>query len=154
MKTYLPLLAAMSLAGCASTMSDDAATGASAGGAMPMGGAVTVRINGVSPNAGPVLVALQDSASFAQAAGGYATTVTPSSGSVTATFQGVAPGSYAAAVVQDTNNDGTLTLGATGPTEPWGFSGTPQAGPPQFEAASFPVSQSGGSATVTLRGGR
>lgn len=115
------------------------------------GGTVTVTVSGVAANGGPVLVALQDSASFAQAAAKYSTTVTPTGRTVTATIRGVAPGRYAAAVVQDTDKDGTLTLGETGPTEPYGFSGRAQTGAPTFQPASFQVTSRGGSARVALK---
>lgn len=116
-------------------------------------GSVTVTIDGVRANGGPVLVALQNEGQFAKSAGAYTTTVEPTGTSVTATFQGVSPGSYAAAAVQDTNSDGTFTIGDIGPTEPFGFSGTAQAGAPTFAPAAFQVAETGGTASVTLRGG-
>ena len=124
---------------------------AQGGGSSARGGNVTITISGVVANGGPVLVALQDNASFAQAAAVYSTTVTPTGRTVTATIPGVAPGRYAAAVVQDTNKDGTFTLGDTGPTEPYGFSGRAQKGAPTFQPASFQVSARGGSARVALK---
>lgn len=116
-------------------------------------GAVTVTVNGVTANGGPVLVALQTESQFAQQAGAYTATVQPTATSVTATFQGVSPGSYAAAAVQDTDGNGSFTIGETGPTEPFGFSGTAQTGAPTFGPASFPVTETGGTASVTLSGG-
>lgn len=168
MKMLLPIAAAFALTACGSPAANDTATtldtnvtemGSMDGAAnnmmaAPMGGAgaVTVTVNGVAANGGPVLVALQDSSNFAQAAASYSATVQPTGTSVTATIQGVAPGSYAAAVVQDTNGDGTLTLGDTGPTESWGLSGTAQTtGAPTFEPAAFQVAEAGGEATVTLQ---
>lgn len=120
-------------------------------GSSAQGGTVTVTVSGVVANGGPVLVALQDNATFAQAAATYSTTVTPTGRTVTATIRGVAPGRYAAAVVQDINKDGTLTLGETGPTEPYGFSGRAQKGAPTFQPASFQVNSRGGSARVALK---
>lgn len=123
-------------------------------GNMAMGsGIVTVTVNGVTPNGGPVLVALQREGDFAKQAAAYSTRLDPTAATVTATFSGVAPGPYAAAVVQDTDNDGSFTIGATGPAEPFGFSGTAQSGAPAFGPASFQVAQDGGNATVTLSGG-
>lgn len=165
MKFVLPLVALAALSACGSPAANDTGTTTStnetmsmepandmamapAAGGMP--GSVTVTINGVTPNGGPVLVALQDSASFGKAAATYSTTVQPTGASVTATIPGVAAGSYAAAVVQDTDGDGTLKLGATGPTEPFGFSGTAQSGPPAFDPAAFQVAETGGTATVTI----
>lgn len=173
MKMLFPLIAAAALSACGSNTTENTGFAANDTAAMNTGdmnamgatndmamapaggaGAVTVTVNGVAPNGGPVLVALQDSAGFAKAAGAYTSSVDPTSATVTATFQGVTPGSYAAAVVQDTNKDGTLTLGDTGPSEPWGFSGTPQTGAPTFAPASFEVADTGGAATVTLAGGK
>lgn len=115
------------------------------------GGNVIVTVTGVVPNGGPVLVALQDQAGFAQVAGTYSATVVPTGRTVRATIRGVAPGRYAAAVVQDANMDGTLTLGATGPSEPFGFSGRVQRGAPTFQPASFQVNARGGTARVALK---
>lgn len=177
MRMLLPIAAAFALAACGSQATNDTvATDANATGMAttePMdmsgnnmmmndmaganamaagGGAVTVTVNGVRANGGPVLVALQNSGNFLQAAGAYTTTAQPTGTSVTATIQGVAPGRYAAAAVQDTDGDGTATIGAQGPSEPWGLSGTPQTtGAPTFEPAAFEVAASGGEATVTLR---
>lgn len=170
MKIILPIMAAFALTACGSQPANETVatdtnitemgsmepvdgaannmTAAPAGGA----GSVTVTVNGVAANGGPVLVALQDSSNFLQAAGSYTATVQPTGTSVTATIQGVSPGSYAAAVVQDTNGDGTLTLGAQGPSESWGLSGTAQTtGAPTFEPAAFQVAETGGQATVTLQ---
>lgn len=168
MKMLLPVIASLALVACGSPAAENTATagtepvenvaipadGANDMAMAPAGGAgqVTITINGVKPDAGPVLVALQDSASFGKAAATYSTTVQPTGASVTATIPGVAPGSYAAAVVQDTDGDGTLKLGAQGPSEPFGFSGTAQAGPPAFDPAAFQVAETGGTATVTLAG--
>ncbi|WP_300973206.1 DUF2141 domain-containing protein [Sphingomonas sp. LHG3406-1] len=127
-------------------------TGNTAGNMAMGSGTVTVTINGVTPNGGPVLVALQGEGDFAKQAAAYSTRVDPTAATVTATISGVAPGSYAAAVVQDSNSDGTFTIGETGPAEPFGFSGSAQSGAPTFGPASFNVAESGGSATVTLKG--
>ena len=113
-------------------------------------GTVNVTITGVTPGGGPVLVALQDEAGFAKVDGAYTATVDPTAATVTATMTGVPAGRYAVAVVQDTNKDGTLTIGATGPDEPYGFSGTAQAGAPTFEPAAINVTDMGGTATVVL----
>ena len=58
------------------------------------------------------------------------TKVEPTGNSVTATLSGVPAGRYAAAVVQDTNRDGTFTIGATVvapmlPPCPYLYSGAP-----------------------------
>lgn len=138
------------------TAMNDPATNLGMGTNMAAGGAgtVTVNVSGVRANGGPVLVALQREGDFAKQAAAYTAKVDPTGTSVTATISGVTPGSYAAAVVQDTNNDGTFTIGETGPTEPFGFSGSGQSGAPTFGPAAFDVAENGGSATVTLSGGQ
>ena len=113
-------------------------------------GDVTVTISGVQPNGGPVLAVLQRSGQFAKAQGAYKTTVQPTSDTVQVVFSHVAAGTYAAAVVQDTNGDGTVTIGKTGPTEPYGLSGAAQTGKPKFGPASQRITSAGGTMTVTL----
>lgn len=112
---------------------------------------VTVTVTGVTPNGGPVLAVLQTADQFAKAGGTYTATVEPTASTVTITFTNVAAGTYAASVVQDTNNDGTFTIGATGPTEPYGFSGAAQKGAPKFAPASKRVTASGGTMSVRLK---
>jgi uncharacterized protein (DUF2141 family) len=131
---------------------DDGMNGGMAGNMDSGGGVVTVTVEGVRANGGPVLVALQSESEFGKSAGTYTTKVKPTGTSVTATVPGVPAGRYAAAVVQDTDKDGSFTIGATGPTEPYGFSGTAQNGPPAFGPAAFDVAATGGTATVTLKG--
>jgi uncharacterized protein (DUF2141 family) len=113
---------------------------------------VTVSIDGVAANGGPVLVALQSESEFGKSAGTYTTKVEPTGTSVTATLSGVPAGRYAAAVVQDTDRNGSFTICETGPTEPYGFSGTAQSGPPAFAPAAFDVATTGATASVTLKG--
>ncbi|MCH2487290.1 MAG: DUF2141 domain-containing protein [Erythrobacter sp.] len=114
-------------------------------------GQVTVTINGVQPGDAPLLVALQGQDNFLQSAGAYTQSVDASGSTVTATFDGVTPGSYVAAVVHDQNNDGSINLGAQGPDEPWGISGSAQTGgAPEFMPAMFEVTESGGQANVSL----
>ena len=114
-------------------------------------GQVTVTINGVQPGNAPLLVALQGTDNFLQSAGAYTQSVGATGETVTATFDGVTPGSYVAAVVHDANSDGAINIGETGPDEPWGISGSPQTGgAPEFQPASFEVTDAGGQATVSL----
>nr|WP_314441357.1 DUF2141 domain-containing protein [uncultured Sphingomonas sp.] len=133
-------------------IADDGMNSGMAGNMASGGSVVTVTVDGVTANGGPVLVALQSEGEFGKSAGSYTTKVEPTGTSVTATLSGVPAGRYAAAVVQDTDRDGTFTIGATGPTEPYGFSGTAQSGPPSFGPAAFDVAATGGTASVTLKG--
>lgn len=166
MKIALPFLALAALGACNTEPVDPVVTDVDTavvpvdtppietigGGDAMAAGMVNVTVTGVTPGSGPVLVALQNEAEFAKVGGAYTTTVEPNAATVTATFRDVPAGRYAAAVVQDTNTDGTLTLGETGPTEPYGFSGARQAGAPTFGPAAFNVTESGGTATVTITG--
>lgn len=163
MKIILPLAALASLAACNSEPAvapvDSTVDTAvlPIDNTMAMGdtmaaGTVNVTVTGVTPGAGPVLVALQTEAGFAKVGGDYTATVDPTSSTVTASVTGVPAGRYAVAVVQDTNMDGTLTVGATGPDEPYGFSGTRQAGAPTFAPAAIDVTDMGGTATVAIAG--
>lgn len=133
-------------------IADDGMNGGMAGNLADGGGVVTVSIDGVTANGGPVLVALQSESEFGKSAGTYTTKVEPTGSSVTATLSGVPAGRYAAAVVQDTDKNGSFTIGATGPTEPYGFSGTAQTGAPAFAPAAFDVAATGATASVTLKG--
>ncbi|MGB3723810.1 MAG: DUF2141 domain-containing protein [Pacificimonas sp.] len=111
---------------------------------------VSVTINGIVPGPGQVLVALQSEGEFAQAAGTYTKMMPATMAAETVTFEDVEPGMYAAAVVHDTNENGEIDMGETGPTEGWGLSGAAQAGAPEFGPASFEVGELGGNADVTL----
>ncbi len=111
---------------------------------------VSVTINGIKPGPGQVLVALQTESEFAQAAGTYTKMMPATMAAETVTFEGVPAGRYAAAVVHDTNENGEIDMGETGPTEGWGLSGAAQAGAPEFGPASFEVGELGGNADVTL----
>ena len=113
-------------------------------------GDVTVSVSGVTPNGGPVLAVLQRSSQFAKARGAYSMKVEPTAETVQVVFKNVPAGTYAAAVSQDTNMDGTVTVGKTGPNEPYGFSGTPQTGAPKFGPASQRITRTGGTMSVTL----
>lgn len=146
------MVAANDMAAVDNMIADDGMNAGMAGNMAAGGAVVTVTVDGVTANSGPVLVALQSESEFGKSAGTYTTKVEPTGTSVTATLSGVPAGRYAAAVVQDTNRDGTFTIGDTGPTEPYGFSGTAQSGAPAFAPAAFDVSATGGNASVTLKG--
>lgn len=100
---------------------------------------VTVTVENVTPNGGPVLAALQRQDEFAKAAASYTAQKSATSSTLTLTFENVEPGAYAVAVFQDLNNDGGLELGDAGPTEPWALSGDRQMEGPQFTPAALDV---------------
>jgi len=105
---------------------------------------LTVEIQHVTPNAGPVMVAVYDKADdFPAPLKGLAGQAVEAHGdSAVATFQGLAPGRYAVAVYQDLNRNGKLDKNFLGlPTEPYGFSRDARGslGPPSFDAAAVDI---------------
>ncbi|HEY2663434.1 MAG TPA: DUF2141 domain-containing protein [Candidatus Binataceae bacterium] len=70
----------------------------------------------------------------------------------TCVFKGLPPGTYAMAILADTNNDGHMDFDLLGlPTKGYGFSNNVKGllGPPSFEAASFRYD--GGKLTLPIR---
>lgn len=119
--------------------------------AMAGEGAVTVNISGIEPGPGQLMVALQTEDQFAAAEGEYTQMMMADAATEMVMFEDVVPGSYAAAVVHDTNENGEIDMGETGPTEGWGLSGTPQTGgAPEFGPAMFEVGEVGATADVML----
>ena len=119
-------------------------------------GTVMVTVEGLDEGA-DVYVALQTEAGFASGGGEYTQVVRPDGGQAEATFEGVTAGDYAVAVFQDTDGDGTVTLGRTGPTEPWGFSGAPEFADAKFSVeagseARADVSVTSGSGAASMQG--
>ncbi|ADM09875.1 hypothetical protein PB2503_09109 [Parvularcula bermudensis HTCC2503] len=101
---------------------------------------VAVTVEGVEVDGGEVLAVLQTAEEFATLAGSYAATTDASAESVTLSFEDVEPGTYAVAVFQDTDGDGSLGFGDNGvPTEPWALSGAAQGGAPAFGPAEVDV---------------
>lgn len=105
---------------------------------------LTVEVQHVTPNGGPVMVALYDKvADFPDPSKGVAGQSVEASGdSAVATFHGLATGSYAVAVYQDLNRNGRFDKNFLGlPTEPYGFSRDARGslGPPSFEAAAVEI---------------
>ncbi|MGB7405001.1 MAG: DUF2141 domain-containing protein [Pacificimonas sp.] len=131
-------------------MEDDTTEVVGLSDAAEAGGDVTVSIQNIQPGPGMLLVALQTEDEFAQAAGSMTQMIEADAVATTVTFENVPPGEYAAAVVHDTNENGQIDMGATGPTEGWGFSGDAQQGAPEFAPAAVDVRTVGGSAIVDL----
>lgn len=110
-----------------------------------------LRVRGVTPNAGPVRVAVFDSAAAFpnRNAASQKLTLAGSSAAVAAPLTS-SGNAVAVAVYQDLNSDGKLNRSAFGiPTEPYGFSGrsTGSLGPPSFKEAAV---QPGGTVEVLL----
>ncbi len=70
-------------------------------------------------------------------------------------IEGIAPGTYACAVIDDVDGNGTLNTNLVGyPTEPFGFSNDARVklfGPPDFGDAKFEFREPETSIDVTLR---
>ncbi len=100
---------------------------------------LVVEVRNVEQNAGSVMVALQSSNEFGKMAATATAMAESNAPSVAIPMENVETGSYAVAVFQDTNGDGTLNMDGNQPTEPYGFSGPVQSGAPEFSLASFEV---------------
>jgi uncharacterized protein (DUF2141 family) len=105
---------------------------------------LTVEVQHVTPNGGPVMVAVYDkSEDFPSPQKGLAGQAVGAQGeSAEAIFHGLAPGRYAVAVYQDLNRNGRLDKNFLGlPTEPYGFSRDARGslGPPSFDAAAVDI---------------
>lgn len=105
---------------------------------------LTVEVQHVTPNAGPVMVAVYDKAQDFPAPdkGLVGQAVEAHAESAEAIFHGLAPGRYAVAVYQDLNRNGKLDKNFLGlPTEPYGFSKDARGslGPPSFEASAVDI---------------
>jgi uncharacterized protein (DUF2141 family) len=105
---------------------------------------LTVEIRHVTPNSGPVMVALYNKAEDFPATdkGLVGQAVDAQAGSAVAVFHDLAPGRYAVAVFQDLNRNGKLDKNFLGlPTEPYGFSNDARGsfGPPSFDVAAVDI---------------
>lgn len=129
-------------------------------GQQPAGPAVTpqtqgtmLQVSGVTPGAGPIRVAVFDSAaSFPKRESATQKLQIDSSGAVVTQSLTLPGKPTALAVYQDLNNDGSLNRNAFGmPTEPYGFSNNAaaQMGPPSFGDAAVAANTS--SVQVTLK---
>jgi uncharacterized protein (DUF2141 family) len=117
-------------------------------------GVVTVTISGVRSNAGHVLVAICDRATFLEPNCRYAGRTAASPGAVTVRIAGVPLGVYAAQAFHDENDNGKIDRNFLGiPREGLGFSNDAKMrfGPPSFDDAAFSLGPNGGSIGFALR---
>ncbi len=117
-------------------------------------GVVTVIVSGVRSNAGHVLVAVCDKATFLEPTCRYTGRAPASNGAVTIRIEGVPPGIYAAQAFQDENDNGKIDRSLLGfPREGLGFSNDAKIsfGPPSFDDAAFSLGPSGASIRFALR---
>ena len=111
---------------------------------------VTVQVNDIESGEGQIYVGLCDRG-FEEALciDGKFQAARP--GTMTFTFENVPPGTYAIAAYHDVNGNGRMDTGTFSlPKEPYGFSNdVGRIAPPNFLAATIPVSSPG--ATITVR---
>jgi uncharacterized protein (DUF2141 family) len=105
---------------------------------------LTVEIQHITADAGPVMVAVYDKAEDfpAPQKGLTGQAIEAHGDSAVAIFHGLAAGRYAVAAYQDLNRNGKLDKNFLGlPTEPYGFSKDARGslGPPSFDAAAVDV---------------
>ena len=117
-------------------------------------GTIAVTVSGVRSDAGHVLVALCDRATFLRETCRYHGRAPASRGSVTLRIDGVPPGLYAAQAYQDENDNNRIDRSFFGmPTEGIGFSrdAPMRFGPPSFDDAAVSVGPEGGAIALSLR---
>ena len=117
-------------------------------------GVLEVTVTGVRSNAGHVLVAVCDRATFLRPTCRYRGRAPSAVGSVTVRITGLPPGTYAAQAYQDENDNDKLDRTLFGiPTEGMGFSNDAPMhfGPPSFDVAAFILGSAGGRITFRLR---
>ncbi len=117
-------------------------------------GVVLVTISGVRSNAGHVLVAICDRATFLEPSCRHVGREAAKPGAVTVRITGVPPGIYAAQAFHDENDNGKIDRNFIGlPQEGLGFSNDAKMrfGPPSFDDAAFRVGPDGGLIRFSLR---
>lgn len=105
-------------------------------------GEMKVRVNNIYPVSGELYVALyKGQSSYMNPDSAFARSINAvDADSMTVSFPGIPEGTYAIAIFQDLNGNGTFDANEFGmPTEPFGFSNDSRGffGPPDFEKASF-----------------
>lgn len=114
---------------------------------------LAVSVTGAQPAAGQVLISVFDRSEtwMKQPVANKALPVAPD-GTAKITFD-LAPGTYAIALIHDTNGNDQMDTNALGiPTEAFGFSNRARArfGPPAFRKAAFELPQQGAHVTISL----
>jgi uncharacterized protein (DUF2141 family) len=114
---------------------------------------LTIRVDGVAPTSGQILLSLFDSSEdWMNAPAASRTLAINASGSATTSFE-AADGTYAIALIHDANANGKMDTNALGlPKEAFGFSNGARArfGPPSFDRTSFVLPRAGMTLTIRL----
>ena len=116
-------------------------------------GTVAVTVTNVRSDAGHVLVALCDRATFLRETCRYHGRARAAAGSVTVRLGGVPPGTYALQAYQDENDNGKIDRTLLGlPREGMGFSNGARMrfGPPSFDDAAVAIGPNGGALELRL----
>lgn len=119
--------------------------------AIAQGATVTVQVNDIESAEGQIYVGLCDRGfDEALCLDGKFQPARP--GTMTFVFENVPPGTYAIAAYHDVNGNGRMDTGTFSlPREPYGFSNdVGRIAPPNFLAATFPVSSPGVAVNVRM----
>jgi uncharacterized protein (DUF2141 family) len=116
---------------------------------------LTVTVEGVTVEGGPVLVALFDNPNGFPAGQAKAEqSAAPAQATLVFTFKNLPPGNYALSAFQDRNKNQRLDVSMMGmPTEPYGFSrdARSHAGPPRFKDAMLSLGTESSQTRIPLR---
>lgn len=122
-----------------------------------LAGNLTVKIEGLRSQRGQICLSLFNGSGGFPTRGDRAVQaecVRIQNGAPTVTFRNLKTGSYAIAVIHDTNSDGTLNRNGLGiPTEGFGFSRNPRilTGPPKYSDAAVIVAGSNTNVEIRLQ---
>lgn len=107
---------------------------------------VSIGIDGVRAQKGPLYVSLQTAAQFLKNEGTYGKIIPdPKAGKMTVVLNGVAPGEYSVSVWHDVDKDGVFDRTDAGlPLDGWSmFNAAALRGEPRFDEVKFTVSAQG-----------
>lgn len=116
-------------------------------------GTVSVTFSGLTPNQGHLDAQLCTAAEYVRYACKRKVRIKVEGSQAIADFRGVPAGRYAIMSFQDLDNDGQIDRNMTGiPTEPWGYSGSPEfmMGPPSFDSVAFDVPAGGTDLSIRM----
>ena len=114
---------------------------------------VSVTFSGLTPYQGHLDVELCTAAEYVRFTCARHLRLKVEGSQLIADFHGVPAGRYAVMSYQDVNNDSKINRDLVGrPTEPWGYSGTPEfvMGPPSFDSVAIDVPASGTTLSIHM----
>lgn len=116
-------------------------------------GTVSVTFSGLTPNQGRLDAQLCTPAEYVRYNCARKVRLKVEGSQLIADFRGVPAGRYAVMSYQDLNNDGKINRDMVGrPTEPWGYSGSPEfmMGPPSFDSVAIDVPAGGTAISIHM----